>query len=161
MSQPTLVAACIAVLRTGRPPVDEDVAITMGGGHGRHELARAAGSPAQDYWWPTWALRVLLYAWDEAAEPAVVAALRHDAWRVREMAAKVVTTRGVGMAADAVAAAVSDPVVRVRAAALRALALVGEHEHLEVVRDALDDPDPQVTARAERALETLTRRLDL
>jgi HEAT repeat protein len=161
-SEPALVRACISVLRTGRPPVDEDVAIALGGVHGRHELERTTPARAsQDYWWRIWALRVLLYAWDDAAEPVVAAALRHDAWRVREMAAKVVTSREIGMAADAVATAVSDPVPRVRAAALRAVAVVGEREHVDVVQDALNDPEPAVTAQAERALERLGRRLDL
>ncbi len=161
-SEATLVGACVAVLRTGEPPADEDLAIALGGVHGRHELDRTEPPRSdQGYWWRTWALRVLLYAWDDLAEPAVTAALTDDAWRVREMAAKVVASREVGMAAGAVAVAGSDPVPRVRAAALRAVAVVGEHEHVEVVRAALDDPDPAVTAQAELALEALGRRLDL
>jgi HEAT repeat protein len=161
-SEATLAGACVAVLRTGSPPADEDVASALGGVHGRHQLERTEPARAdQTYWWRTWALRVLLYAWDDLAEPDVTAALADDAWRVREMAAKVVALREVGMAAGAAAAAVSDPIPRVRAAALRAVAVVGEREHVDVVRAALRDPEPTVTAQAERALEWLGRRLDL
>jgi hypothetical protein len=35
-------------------------------------------------------LRKLLYSWDEMARAAVLDALADEAWRVREMAAKVV-----------------------------------------------------------------------
>jgi HEAT repeat protein len=136
--------------------------MALGGVHARHELNRdRQPQHPQDYWWSVWALRVMLYAWDEAAELSVTGAFEHDAWRVREMAAKVAAKREVGMAADAVAGAITDPVPRVRAAALRAIAVIGEHEHVELVRDALDDPDPSVTSRAEQALARLARRLDL
>lgn len=40
-----------------------------------------------------WAARSLLYAWDVEAVPAVLGALGDEAWRVREMAAKVVAHR--------------------------------------------------------------------
>lgn len=136
--------------------------MALGGEHARHELDRTAPPRrVQDYWWSVWALRVMLYAWDDAAEPAVTDAFGHDAWRVREMAAKVVAGREVGMAAEAVATACADQTPRVRAAALRALGVIGEREHLDVIRGTLDDPDTEVRKRAEQALDTLARRLDL
>ena len=53
---------------------------------------------------------------------AVIAnATRDEAWRVREMAAKVIARHRVGDALDAVAALRADPVQRVRAAAARAV----------------------------------------
>jgi hypothetical protein len=162
IGETTLIRACIDVLRTGEPPDNQDAALALGGVHARHELNREGPAQhPQDYWWSVWALRVMLYAWDEAAEPAVTHAFEHDAWRVREMAAKVTAKREVGMAADAAAGAITDPVPRVRAAALRAIAVIGEHEHLDLARAALDDPEPSVIVRAEQALEKLTRRLDL
>jgi HEAT repeat protein len=161
IGEPALVRACIEVLETGEPPADRDAALALGGVHAGHELNRTrAPEVPQEYWWPVWALRVMLYAWNDAAEPSVVLAFEHEAWRVREMAAKVTARREVGMAADAAAAAVADPVPRVRAAALRAIAVVGEHEHVDLVRDAIDDPEPSVAVRAEQALDRLSRRLD-
>jgi hypothetical protein len=41
-----------------------------------------------------------LYVWTDAAASAVVEALTHEAWRVREMAAKVVAAREIGSAAN-------------------------------------------------------------
>ena len=119
--EPEVVARCIALLRGG----DADLG-----------FARAIGGPAADsvlgphprrdqrYFLRTWAARALLYAWDDAAAGAVVAALADEAWRVREMAAKVVARRRIGDALSAVAALQQDPVLRVRAAAARALAVL-------------------------------------
>jgi HEAT repeat protein len=116
-----VVARCVALLRGG----DADL-----------EFARAIGGPAADsvlgphprrdqrYFLRTWAARALLYAWDEAAADAVVAALSDESWRVREMAAKAVARRRLGDALPAVAAVAQDPVPRVRAAATRALAVL-------------------------------------
>lgn len=60
----------------------------------------------------------------DAAPDAIIGALRDPAWRVREMAAKVVAAHRVGQALDAVAALRDDPVPRVRAAAERAVVLL-------------------------------------
>jgi hypothetical protein len=82
------------------------------------------------YWPRVWAARALLYAWHPDAAPAVVAALADEAWRVREMSAKVAGRRKLADAADPLSDLDSDPVERVRVAALRAL-------------DALDAAGPQ------------------
>jgi HEAT repeat protein len=63
----------------------------------------------------------LLWAWDDVAQPAVLTALRDDAWRVREMAAKVVARHRLDAALSCVADLQEDPTPRVRAAAARAL----------------------------------------
>jgi HEAT repeat protein len=68
-----------------------------------------------------WAARALLYAWDDAARPAVSSSLADPAWRVREMAAKVVRKRGIATAQTALERLASDPIERVRVAAERAL----------------------------------------
>ena len=73
------------------------------------------------YWFRVWAMRGLLWAWDPRATDFVREALRDDAWRVREMAAKVVARHLVGDAHAEVAACRHDPVERVRMAAERAL----------------------------------------
>ena len=60
----------------------------------------------------------------EPATEAIIGALADDAWRVREMAAKVVARHRVGAALDAVAPLRDDPIPRVRAAAHRAVVLL-------------------------------------
>lgn len=76
------------------------------------------------YWRRVWGARGLLYAWDERAADAVVEALGDEHWRVREMAAKVVTRHKMGVALTAVAVLREDPVARVRAAAERAVVML-------------------------------------
>jgi hypothetical protein len=60
----------------------------------------------------------------DAATAAIIGALADDAWRVREMAAKVVARHRIGVAFDAVAPLREDPIPRVRAAAHRAVVLL-------------------------------------
>ncbi|MCP2328865.1 hypothetical protein HDA40_007372 [Hamadaea flava] len=74
------------------------------------------------YWFRVWAMRGLLWSWDDSATNAVVGAFGDEAWRVREMAAKVVARHLVAEAGPAVAELRDDPVPRVRAAAERAVA---------------------------------------
>jgi hypothetical protein len=73
------------------------------------------------YWFRVWALRGLLWNWDARASARVRSAMSDEAWRVREMAAKVVARHCVGEALADVAGLRSDPVPRVRAAADRAV----------------------------------------
>jgi len=77
-----------------------------------------------EYWFRVWAIRGLLWAWDDSAADAVSIALRDESWRVREMAAKVVARHLVGDALPAVVELRNDPVPRVRAAAERAVRLL-------------------------------------
>ncbi|MBB5868211.1 hypothetical protein F4553_001590 [Allocatelliglobosispora scoriae] len=80
------------------------------------------GEPHDDlYWLRVWGTRGLLWAWDDSATGAVLLALTDEAWRVREMAAKVVARHLVGDALTVVAALRDDPVPRVRAVAARAV----------------------------------------
>jgi hypothetical protein len=114
------VAGCVALL-DGRPgDVDDDLVLALGGEHGRGVLDGWNGG-REGYWPRVWAARGLLHAWDDAATAAITRAARDDAWRVREMAAKVVARHRVGDALDAVAALRDDEVPRVRAAAERAV----------------------------------------
>jgi hypothetical protein len=80
------------------------------------------GFGVQDYFVRTWALRAMLYAWDESASATVIDALEDVHWRPREMALKVAAKRLVDDDIDAVARLREDPVPRVQAAANRALA---------------------------------------
>lgn len=114
------VAGCAALL-DGRPgDVDDDLILALGGEHGRSVLDGWNGGRT-GYWPRVWAARGLLHTWDDAATDAITRATRDDAWRVREMAAKVVARHEVGDALDAVAALRGDEVPRVRAAAERAV----------------------------------------
>ena len=79
------------------------------------------------YWFRVWALRGLLWSWDPRAEAEVCQALSDEAWRVREMAAKVVARHLVGEAGPALAALSDDPVPRVRQAAERARVRLTAH----------------------------------
>jgi HEAT repeat protein len=71
-----------------------------------------------------WAARGLLYAWDDRATAAILRATADDAWRVREMAAKVIPRHGVGDALSAVTELRNDHVPGVRSAAERAVAML-------------------------------------
>jgi hypothetical protein len=131
----------------------------LGGAHAE-QLLGYDELGAHEYWPRVWAARGLLYVWSPRAARAVVAALEDSAWRVREMALKVVRKRELGEAADAAASLTGDEVTRVRVAAIRALALVGEGEHAELVRDGAEDPEPDVRQAALSAIETMRRRLE-
>ena len=118
------------------------------------------GLRVHGYWVRVWGARGLLHCYQPSAAPDVVAALRDDHWRVREMAAKVVATWEVGEAADPLVPLLDDHVPRVRAAAARALGVVGEGEHAEPVHQVADDPERSVRAAAGTALRRMRQRLD-
>jgi hypothetical protein len=116
----------------------------------------------KDYWVRTWGARGLLYVWDDAAGPAVVAGLRDEHWRPAEMCLKVSTKRELGEAGPRAAElAVEGELPRVRVQALRTLGAVGDTEHVVVVRGRLDDEEQAVRRQAARSLTQLARRLDL
>jgi hypothetical protein len=115
-----LAAACVALL-SGRPDEVSDELITVLGGESAREVLDGGAGGRAGYWPRVWAARGLLHAWDPAATGAVTAATTDQAWRVREMAAKVIARHMVGDALDAVAGLRDDPVERVRAAAGRAV----------------------------------------
>jgi HEAT repeat protein len=112
-----VVRACLDLL-AGRK-VDGSIVHALGGPPAR--WAVTGGPPGPDYWLRVWALRGLQWLWDDRATPAVVGALSDEAWRVREMAAKVAARHDVDAALDALLHLRDDPVARVRAAATRAV----------------------------------------
>jgi hypothetical protein len=118
-----LIASCIALLDDRPAEVSDQLILVLGGEHGRNVLDGFDGGKA-GYWPRVWAARVLLHQWDSAATAAITQATHDEAWRVREMAAKVIAVHRVGAALDAVAALRTDPVERVRAAAARAVTLL-------------------------------------
>jgi HEAT repeat protein len=112
-----VVAACVGLLAGA----DADRAFVFAiGGPAAESVLGPHPRRDQRYFLRVWAARALLYAWDDTAQAAVLAALADESWRVREMAAKVVARRQLGEALGAVAELRSDPVPRVRAAAARA-----------------------------------------
>ncbi len=119
-----VVSGCVALLEGADADVDGELVVALGGPPARWALTGEPSGP--DYWLRTWAARGLLYAWNDEAVPAVLFALRDEAWRVREMAAKVVARRHLDEALGLVADLQGDENARVRAAASRALATLAK-----------------------------------
>ncbi len=114
-----MVAGCIALLDGDTR--DRRLIVALGGPPAQQMLL---GNSRADLilWLRVWAARGLLWAWDESAHDALRAALDDDAWRVREMAAKVVARHLLGDLMSNVANLRNDPVARVRQAGGRAVA---------------------------------------
>lgn len=112
-----VVASCTDLLAGKR--VEGSVIYALGGPPARWAVDGGAAGP--DYWLRVWALRGLLWLWDDSATPALVAALSDDAWRVREMAARVSARHAVDEALPCLLPLLDDPVARVRRAAERAI----------------------------------------
>jgi hypothetical protein len=102
---------------------DDELIEALGGPRARAVLD-AGPRPDQRYWIRVWAMRGLLWAWEDSAFGAVLAGLADPAWRVREMSAKVVARHRLGEALATVAELRDDAVPRVRAAATRAVAVL-------------------------------------
>lgn len=120
-----LIAGCADLLLGHAGNVDDTLIMSLGGAAARQVLDGGEGG-REGYWPRVWAARGLLHALqDGAGTQAAVAAIIHaagdEAWRVREMAAKVVAAHRIGDALDAMAALRGDPVPRVRSAAQRAV----------------------------------------
>jgi hypothetical protein len=113
-----VVAGCVALL-AGRE-ADSELVLALGG----PAAPRVISGEDKQYWLRVWAARGLLWAWDDVALGSVTTALGDDAWRVREMACKVIARHRLGDALPVVADAREDPVARVRIAASRAVVLL-------------------------------------
>jgi hypothetical protein len=120
--KPALVAACIDLLQ-GRHDVDDALLLALAGPAAEAVISGQAGGRT-GYWPRVWAARGLLHSWDDSAAPAIIHATTDDAWRVREMAAKVIARHRVGEAFNAAAGLRHDQVPRVRAAAERAMVML-------------------------------------
>lgn len=141
--------ALIAGLNAG-----EEFLLAVGG---RHAQGILDGAPPL-YWPEVWGARTFLYVWNDSATPAVLAGLGNQAWRVREMSAKVVSRRELAYPAE-VAALAADEVARVRAQAARALGEIGGAEQVDVLRSLLKDPEIEVRREAGGALKKLRAKL--
>jgi hypothetical protein len=115
----SLVTGCMALL--AGQDTDDGLVFALAGPAARVVLDGSSRAD-QRYWLRVWGARGLLWCWDDEALPVIIQALADPSWRVREMAAKVVTRHRLGDALTEVATLRDDPVPRVAAAALRALA---------------------------------------
>jgi hypothetical protein len=115
-----VITGCRALVRGEQ--VDADLLLALGGPGARKFLDGALHDDA--YWLRVWGARGLLWVWDDAARGEVLLAVRDPAWRVREMAFKVIARHEIDDLVTEVAAARSDPVPRVRQAADRALTVL-------------------------------------
>lgn len=114
-----VVSGCIDLLEAR--DVDDGLVLALGGAASPYVLSGGEGG-RHGYWPRVWAARGLLYVWEDRAAPAVLRATADEAWRVREMAAKVVARHQVDEALEEVTSLRDDEVARVRAAADRAVA---------------------------------------
>jgi hypothetical protein len=113
---PAVVKGCVDLLNG--MPVDDELILALGGPPA--EWVRTGEPSGPDYWLRVWGARGLLYAWDDSARAAVLRALDDEAWRVRDMALKVVCRQGIQEAVDQVERLRDDSSARVRASAARA-----------------------------------------
>lgn len=111
------VKACLRLL--AGEEVAGEVVYALGGPPARWAVDGSTSGP--DYWLRVWALRGLLWHWQERAAPATIHALNDSSWRVREMACKVLARHLVDEGLAPLVGAQHDDVPRVRAAADRAV----------------------------------------
>lgn len=145
--------------------VSRAIALLAGYNVGDEFLLYAGGTHAQGildgapplYWPEVWGARVLMYAWNDSARDAVVAGLGNQAWRVREMSAKVIAARDLKLV-DEVTALTSDEVARVRAQAARTLGEIGDENVIELLTTLVGDKDIDVRRQAGAALRTIKQR---
>ena len=123
LGKSAVVGRCLALLAGGDE--ESDFIATLGGPHAVRLLDDGIPS-GQRYWLRVWAARGLLWTGPGEDVEVLRAALTDDAWRVREMACKVVARHRIGDLLPDVASRESDPVPRVRAAALRAVVHIVE-----------------------------------
>jgi hypothetical protein len=112
-----LVGACVALI--DGVEVAPSMLAVLGGRATPGVLAGREGG-VSGHWPRVWGARGLLHVWDDVATGVIIGALSDPAWRVREMALKVVARHRVDAALDHLPRLLDDEVPRVRQAALRA-----------------------------------------
>ncbi|MBP1326602.1 hypothetical protein JOF28_001834 [Leucobacter exalbidus] len=131
----------------------EDFLLFVGGEHAQGILD---GAPVL-YWPELWGMRSLLYVWNDTATPAVVNALHNTAWRVREMAARVIAERSLPATMELIEL-LGDDTPRVRIAVARALAAVGTLDNIEDIRPLTKDTEIEVRRGAQQSIDALRAR---
>ena len=145
--------------------VERAIALLAGYNTGEEFLLVAGGSHAQGlldgapplYWPEVWGARVLLYAWNDTAQDAVLAGLQNRAWRVREMCCRVAAARALP-AAEYLRELLADDTARVRAAAARALGEVGSADDIEALSTLFKDPEIDVRRAAQQGKTAIEKR---
>lgn len=155
-----------AINRFGEQRVAERAMSLLDGGNegdefllivgGRHAQGILDGAPPL-YWPELWGARALGFVWNEAAAPAVLRGLNDQAWRVREMCAKICLQRGIGQTLQFLNL-MNDENPRVRAAGAHALGEFGSHETANALRALLTDTEKDVRRAAQQALSRLRER---
>lgn len=156
-----------AVALFGEKSVAERAAsLLMGGNEGEEFLLWVGGQHAQGvldgapplYWPEVWGARALTFVWDDSAAPAIHRGLTDQAWRVREMCARVVFMRKLDET-DALLTLLADDTARVRSAAARALGEVAAESIAKGPLTALlQDPEKEVRRSAHDAMVRLEKR---
>ena len=156
-----------AVARFGEQVVvDRCSSLLMGGNEGEEFLLIVGGRHAQGvldgapplYWPEVWGARALTFVWADSAVSAVHRGLGDQAWRVREMCARVAFIRRLNEQ-EALSSMLADEVARVRGAAARALGEVGDHGHLAALTLLLRDDEKEVRRSAHDAMVRLEKRI--
>jgi hypothetical protein len=119
-----VVARCVDILTGGE--VDVDTLHALAGPHATLVLEGGEGG-LEGYWPRVWAMRGLLYAWNDSATSVVIAGASDESWRVREMSARVVARHQLADAVEEMVVLRDDDIPRVREAAERALVRLAEY----------------------------------
>lgn len=131
----------------------EDFLLFVGGEHAQGILD---GAPVL-YWPELWGMRALLHVWDASATGAVVNGLHNPAWRVREMAARVIAERQLPATLELLEL-LGDDTPRVRIGVARAIAAVGTLDNVEDLRPLTKDTEIEVRRGAQQAIDALRAR---
>ena len=115
------VSGCAAVLDGTN--LAGDLILVLGGRHAEAVLAGSEGGP-EGYWPRVWAVRGFLHCYDPTANVALKVALLDEAWRVREMALKVIARYAVDELFEDTLQLRTDEVQRVRIAAERTVRIL-------------------------------------
>ncbi len=119
-----VVARCVEILSGAE--TDEETLRALAGPATRQVLDGSEGG-LSGYWPRVWAMRGLIYAWNDSATPVVIEGAKDESWRVREMSARVVARHQVSDALEMMVVLRDDEVPRVREAAERALVRLAEY----------------------------------
>jgi hypothetical protein len=119
-----VVARCVEILSGGE--ADEETLHALAGPASIQVLEGGEGG-LTGYWPRVWAMRGLIYAWNDSATPVVISGASDESWRVREMSARVVARHQVSDAVEEMVVLRDDEVPRVREAAERALTRLAEY----------------------------------
>jgi HEAT repeat protein len=115
-----VVDGCIAILEDNASEVDDTLIVALGG-PAAHRILSGESRADPHVWKRVWAVRGLLWAWDDRACVSLGSALTDRSWRVREMAVKVARRHLVGEQLATIATLQDDPVARVRTVAVDAV----------------------------------------